>query len=182
MRHRRVITRAARQPTSWFRQVISADGEDPDDIVGGDIFDPTTLGVLGDGEDFELTVLRIRISTIFHLTIPITTVANAEVFASGFYGVALVGTDTTLPSPGLEDAVATQTDWLSMGGFTVAGNLVLGNVAGVFTTHWDCDVKAKRKVGIGEHLVYAIEPTSMGAGSFATQSICSVLWQRSVRR
>lgn len=182
MKRNRVV-RAVRQPTSWLRFQQESAGENGD-IVGGDIFDPTTLGVLGSGEDFELTVLRIRISCVFQLAVAAAEVANAEIAFDGFAGIALVGTDTTLPDAGLANVADTDTDWLALRAYSLSPNLVLGNVAYMGTTHFDFDVKAKRKVGIGEHIVLTLTPNVERPFDFTTnlKSICSVLWQRSAKR
>jgi len=152
--------------------------------MGGDIFDILSMGILGDGEDFECTALRIR-GSIHLRTSGVMTTADAGV--TWQWGIALIGTDTALPDPTLQNVTDVQTDWLALGCIQAPPQLPVAITNGDIASSGCCidfDVKAKRRVSVGEHIVLStalvIAPDAV-SGMNLTAPI-SVLWQRSLRR
>jgi len=181
--HRRLTGR--REPTSWLRQQVQSVETEVGTVLGGDIFDMLTMGILGDGEDFRCTVLRIRAAC--SMLILGTSEANDTRSTTLFWGVALIGTDTGLPHPGLPNLTDTQTDWLALGckAFEPVTTPIGAGVG--ISMAWDVDVKAKRKVAIGEHIVLAVafeDQAPFGGltdSTFTLTAPTSILWQRTLR-
>lgn len=170
-----------REPTSWLRQLVETTETESGTVLGGDIFDMTTMGILGDGEDFRCTVLRIRASVLWEQSGSAS--GNTAVGINGTWGVALVGTDSGIPDPTLTNLVDTQTDWLALGAFRGGEMQVSNGVDLRFADAFEFDVKAKRKVSIGEHLVLAVKFNTVVStlSDVTIHAPVSVLWQRTLR-